>query len=382
MRVLLAHPSAELYGSDRMALVAVRALVQRGHSVTVVAPADGPLLDHIRQCQATAVIADIPVLRKSDLRSTALIKLAWRVAVAQRCIGRLIRSADPDVVYVNTIVQPWWILGARLRRRRIVAHVREAEEQLPLALAKLINAPLLLTDAVLCNSRATKRAIDSAVPSLRTRTRVLYNGKDWSDYHFARESPAPRHPDRPLRLTVVGRLSPRKGQDLAVRALGEIVAAGIDATLMIVGDTFPGYEWYEHDLLQLAGDLGLTERVRFTGFQTDIRPILAGTDIAIVPSRIEPFGTVAAECMAAGLPTIVADVQGLSEIVEDGCNGWTFAPDDSGDLAQRCLWAIRHPDESTKIAARAHGDVLERFSLEQYEAGVVATLESVERVNV
>ena len=44
--------------------------------------------------------------------------------------------------------------------------------------------------------------------------------------------------------------------------------------------------------------------------------MLAQTDIAIVPSRIEPFGTVAAECMAAGLLTIVADVQGLAEIVE------------------------------------------------------------------
>ena len=43
-----------------------------------------------------------------------------------------------------------------------------------------------------------------------------------------------------IRLTVVGRLSPRKGQDIAVQALAEVVSTGIDATLTLVGGVFPG----------------------------------------------------------------------------------------------------------------------------------------------
>ena len=44
VNILITHPSAELYGSDRMALLTLRALVKRGHAVTAVVPADGPLL--------------------------------------------------------------------------------------------------------------------------------------------------------------------------------------------------------------------------------------------------------------------------------------------------------------------------------------------------
>ena len=79
----------------------------------------------------------------------------------------------------------------------------------------------------------------------------------------------------PIRLTVVGRLSPRKGQDIAVQALAEIISTGADATLTLVGGVFPGYEWYEHELKQTAAKLGLADRVKFVGFQEDIRTVLA-----------------------------------------------------------------------------------------------------------
>lgn len=109
-----------------MALLAVSALVKRGHTVTVVVPSDGPLVGKIRECQGNVIVAEIPVLRKADLRPLRFVTLLLRVARSQLRILRIVRSVDPDVVYVNTIVQPWWIAGSKLlQRRRVVVHVRK-----------------------------------------------------------------------------------------------------------------------------------------------------------------------------------------------------------------------------------------------------------------
>ena len=374
MNVLLTHPSTELYGSDRMVLIAVQALVKRGHDVTVVLPGEGALTTKMRESGATVVVADIPVLRKSDLTPGRILQLLFAVVRSQLRIARILAEANPDIVYVNTIVQPWWIFGGKFQRRRVVVHVREAETQVRSAMRKSINAPLLLADAIICNSASTRREVLDVPLMSRKQISVIYNGKDWSKYRLLPKVGVddPRTGDR---LTVVGRLNPRKGQDIAIRALAEIVAAGHDATLTFVGDLFPGYEWYEDELRTTAARLDIAERIEFTGFQEDIRVALGRTDLAIVPSRVEPFGTVAAECMAAGLLTIVADVQGLAEIVENERNGLTVTPDDPSALARSCVWALTHPAEARDIAKRGQRDVEERFSLDRYERGVIDVLE-------
>lgn len=375
MKVLLTHPSADLYGSDRMAALAMRALIRRGHSVTAVVPIDGPLVSKMRETQGCVVVADTPVLRKADLRPRSFLRLAARVLLSQYRIASTIRAVKPDVVYVNTIVQPWWIAGCRLQRRRAVVHVREAEAQSPRVVRALLNLPLLMADAVVCNSMSTANTVSDALPVLRGRTSVVYNGKDWSAYRCTR---AQRSGDSAtLRLTIVGRLSPRKGQDIALRALADLVDTGLDVSATFVGDVFPGYEWYERELRFLTKTFGLEQRVEFAGFQEDVRPFLERTDIAIVPSRTEPFGTVAAECMAAGVLTVVADVQGLTEIVVDGRNGLTFTAGDHGDLARCCRWVRAHRLESDSIAAQGERDVTERFSLERYSHELTTVLESV-----
>lgn len=372
MKVLLTHPSADLYGADRMALLALRALVRSGHSVTAVVPVDGPLVDRMRESGADVVVADVGVLRKSDLRPLGFLRLIRHVLAGLVLIARLLRSVDPDVVYVNTIVQPWWIVASRLRRRRVVVHVREAEPQLPRVVRTVINAPLLAAHVIACNSASTRDEIAAVLAPVRDRLVVVYNGKDWSDYDIHRDDTM----RKPVRLTVIGRLSPRKGQDIAVRALAELGASGTDATLTLVGSVFDGYEWYEHELRDLAKELGVSDRIEFAGFHADIRPVLRRTDIAVVPSRIEPFGTVAAESLAAGVMTVVSDVQGLTEIVTDGRTGLTFPGNDHRALARCCSWVATHPEESRKLAMAGQNDVLERFSLARYEQQILEILES------
>lgn len=377
MNILLSHPSAELYGSDRMVLLAARGLVNRGHAVTAVLPCDGPLAVELKAAQVAVITADIPVLRKSDVALRPFLRLVWKVVRSHRDIFRIICRVRPDALYVNTIVQPWWITAGKLMRVPVAVHAREAEPQLRRLLKTVINAPLFAADVVICNSRSTRREILEFGPMSRKRLPVVYNGKDWSAFQQDghRSGPDPSA----IRLTVVGRLSPRKGQDIAVRALADLLSKGYTPTLTLVGDVFRGYEWYESELRQLASELNVDDRVTFAGFQPDIRPALAETDIAVVPSRIEPFGTVAAECMAAGVLTIASNCQGLTEIIDHGRNGLIFPIDDASALAQSCIWALNHPGEVKEMTSTGQRDVEERFSLDRYEQQVTEILQSVVR---
>jgi glycosyltransferase involved in cell wall biosynthesis len=357
--------------------IAAEALVRRGHIVTVILAAHGPLVDTVRQSGAVVTVVDTPVLRKSDLSVLGFLKLLLKVTMSQVSIGRAIYANTPDVVYINTIVQPWWIIASKLQRKRVVVHVREAETEVMWLLKKLIYAPLLLADAIICNSKSTRRDIVDALPMSAKKARVVYNGKDWTKYQISDPTVIRCNGEDSVRLAVIGRLSPRKGQDLAVRALAKLVTGGNEVTLTFAGDVFTGYEWYEDELKRVAVELGVSGRIEYLGFQSDIKAVLGQSDIAIVPSRIEPFGTVAAECMAAGLPTVVANVDGLAEIVADGETGLTFDMGDSEGLADRCQWVISHPEQSREIALAGQRSIAERFSLEQYQTAIVMTLEDV-----
>src|SRR5690606_32026037 len=102
----------------------------------------------------------------------------------------------------------------------------------------------LAATAVVANSEATARSVAGALPRLDARTQVIYNG-------VAGPSSPPRvreKPHTPFRLALVGRLSPRKGTDVAIRAVRRLHEAGHPATLRLVGSAFAGYEWFVDQL--------------------------------------------------------------------------------------------------------------------------------------
>lgn len=377
MKVLLTHSSAEMYGSDRMAAEAAGALVDAGHEVTVVLPAEGPLAERMRSMGARVSCFDVPVLRKANLRPGGLLALLTGLARTVPSMWRAISEVGPAVIYVNTITQPWWLVLARLRGLPSVVHVREAEPQLPRVVKTALMLPMLLSDMVVCNSQSTRDGVTQAVPMPSGRLRVVYNGKDWRRYQAPAEQAPLRDSDDVLTIVLIGRLSPRKGQDVAIQALSELASAGVRARLRLVGDVFPGYEWYEQELSDLATSLGVDNSVDFLGFCEDVRPELSRASVAVVPSRIEPFGTVAAESMAAGVLTIVAQVQGLTEIVTDQETGLTFPSGDASALAACCRWTVEHPQQAQQVREAGRESVLRRFTPERYRAGVVEAIEAV-----
>jgi glycosyltransferase involved in cell wall biosynthesis len=97
--------------------------------------------------------------------------------------------------------------------------------------------------------------------------------------------------------------------------------------LAIVGGAAPGLEDLPTALISQAEDGGFGQRCTLMPFVDDIWPVWFGSDIAVVPStEPEPFGMVAIEAMAAGIPVIAAAHGGLLDIVVDEVTGLLFEP--------------------------------------------------------
>ena len=365
-----------------MLLEAAAGAVERGWHVDAALGGDGPLADALTQVGVHVHRVEVPVLRKSDLGPAGLLRLAAGTPAALADMRAFVEARRPDVLYVNTVTMPWWLLVARRLRVRSVIHVHEAEAALPAHLQLALTAPLRLADAVVFNSR-TSRAVAAAVrgvgPGLADAPVVL-NGLTGPPATPPREVL-----DDGVRLLYVGRLSQRKGVDVAVEAMRLLRDRGVSARLEIVGAVFPGYEAFEAQLRRSIADAGLESAITLHGFRDDVTDLRKATDIALVPSVAdESFGNVVIESLLAQRPVVVADQAGLSEAGEGFASVVGTRAGDAAALAdavtaiatdwpRRRTWAVRDSD----AARRRHALVRYRDEIVEVIAGASAVVTTV-----
>lgn len=175
----------------------------------------------------------------------------------------------------------------------------------------------------------------------------------------------------PLQLVSVARLlHEKKGQDIALRALAEVTAAGLDAHLTLIGEG-PS----EAYLRQLVGELGVDSRVRFAGnlSRTEIYSTLKDYHMFLLPSRYEGFGLTVAEAMAAKIPVIVSDVEGPMDIIGQGLFGTPFRCGDHHALAGAIKAVAADYQRHASIAAKeAYEHVTRSFDIARTAAEYVA----------
>ncbi|TQL54508.1 glycosyltransferase [Subtercola boreus] len=371
--VLFAHPSGELYGSDRVLIESVQGVLGAGGRAVVALPVGGPLVDVLTAIGGEVRLLETPVLRKSMLSPAGLFGLVRSLGPGFRAGRALVKELGPDLVYVNTVTIPLWIAVGFLSRRPVLSHIHEAEGSASRAVNFALNLPLLLASRVIANSSYSVAVLSRVFPRLASRTQVVYNGVAGP----AAPSASRLTLDGGLRILYVGRLSDRKGVDVAISALGILRERGSEASLEIVGAVFPGYEWYEQQLRGQINELGLAEWVQLRGFESDIWPRVAHSDVVVVPSRYdEPFGNTAVEAVLAARAVVVSDTSGLREAARGYRSSRTVRPGDPVALADSLegiveAWAIVREDASAdRLSA------LERHSPDLYRQRIAhVTLE-------
>jgi glycosyltransferase involved in cell wall biosynthesis len=189
------------------------------------------------------------------------------------------------------------------------------------------SAVLAAARAVVTTSAWTRRRLLERYPLAAARVHVAHPGTE----------PAPVSSGTPGggRLVCVGTLSPLKGQDLLLEALGGLVGLPWRCTLVGPLDRNPDFV---ASLARRATATGIADRVRMPGTRTGaaLRREYADADLLVLPSRAETYGMVVPEALAAGVPVLATAVGGVPEAVgrtASGVPGLLVPPDDPAALA-------------------------------------------------
>lgn len=213
-----------------------------------------------------------------------------------------------------------------------------------IAYKSFISYVLEQADCIIVNSSYMKDDFLLKYPHLKEKVEVVSNGLN---IDHIKNIPPRKYLNEDY-IFFVGRFVHKKGIDLLIRAFSELNIKDLKLVLEGHGETL-------HEMEKLASDLNLADKVIFAkGSFSDAEKIayMKGSLFGVIPSRIEPFGIVALEFVAAGVPVVVSRTGGLIDLIEDRKTGLFFQNEDIAalKLAMKEMYTSKQLRSSISVA--------------------------------
>lgn len=353
MKILLLTTHLEMGGISIYVANLARGLKRRGHD-PIVASSGGwfePRLEesHIPHCK-------IPCRTSSELNP----KL-WCLVFPQ--LLALIRRERPDLIHAHTRVTQAlaWILSGvtgvpyvttchGFYRYRIGRRLFRCWGKTVMAISDA-TMDLLVRQYRLAIPREV-RLILSGIPLDQFSSPVVKEEIDWFRQTLGLKG-------KPV-IGAIARLSPVKGLEFLLKAVPGLRSDFPQLQVLLVGEG-PA----KPDLVRLAYELGIADRVVISHPVEDTRIPLASMDLFIAPSLQEGFGLAIVEAMAAGVPVVASDSGGPTEIIRDGESGFLIPPADASALESAIRTVLKDPDQRARIAREAREQARIRFDMDR-----------------
>jgi len=337
-------------GAERQVILLAKGLQRRGWRVSVVA------LTGAGGDAAADLIAAGAGFLSLQMRKGLADPRGWIR------LHRWLRRESPDVVHAHLPHAAWLA-----RWSRLAAPVRVVVDTLHSCSTGSLGRRLgyrwsgWLVDRVTAVSHAAAAAHLSARMAIAGKLVVLPNGVDVEAWR----------PNAPVRTAVrrelgldeeflwlaAGRLDPVKDYPTLLAAMASVPEP---ARLLIAGSG-P----LQDELLRLSAQLGLEQRVRFLGFEPDLRRWMRAADGFVLSSRCEGLPMGLLEAAACALPAVATDGPGTPEVLVHGQTGWLAPAGDCTALAESMTRMMQTaPEVRRAMGERARQLVIERFSLE------------------
>ncbi|WFN91801.1 glycosyltransferase family 4 protein [Gordonia sihwensis] len=374
MRVLIVsweYPPVVVGGLGRHVHHLTEAVAGLGHEVTVLTrrPSGTDARTHPTTDTVVNGVRVIAVAEDPPAFDFGADMMAWTLAMGHGFVRaglRLLRDGPPpDVVHAHDwlvahpavalaeyfdvpLVSTLHATEAGRHSGWVAGHINRQVHSVEWWLANASDA--LIT----CSASMREEVATLFGPDLAPIT-VIHNGINVGTWRFVDRRPRSGPPE----LLFAGRLEFEKGVQDLLEALPVIRRAHPGTHLTVAGDgTQIGW------LRQLALEHQVTAAVDFVGRQDHdgLLKLMHRCDAIVLPSRYEPFGIVALEAAATGIPLITSTAGGLGEAVTDGETGWTFDPFDPEGLAVAVCEALDDPAATQQRARRARTRLGEEFT--------------------
>lgn len=289
-------------------------------------------------------------------RIKGMIKSAINT-LQEKKIEKIIKEENINIVHINVSTTSIGAKSALKLNKPLVWHAREfLEEDVNLTYINRNKTKMLLQRA------NTMIAISDAVAE---HFRVEYQIKKivtvYNGIYFENLLPVKsiKKDQVAIKLALVGRIVPTKGQLEALKALKTVREKGYNVYLSIVGDS--GNEGYYQTIKKYIESNTLEKYALLVPHKKNLRQIWEETDIALICSTKEGFGRVTAEFMLNGVPVIGANTGATPELLEEN-RGLLYKYGDEKDLAEKIMEAIDEADMTLKMAQNAQKYAKEKFT--------------------
>lgn len=324
-----------------------------------------------------------PTLEQPDRRRLALDALVHGppAAISLAGLARYVSKHRIEVIHCTEKPRDafYGTILAALTRTRCVIHVHvKAEEWIRSIVRRSMHraAALIGVSEFVAESLRDLGYDDSRVFAVRNGLEI----DEWSDDTggAAVRQEFGLAPSQPL-VVSASRLFRYKGQHELLQALPRVRREVPDVKVLIVGADdprgFSGESSYLAELGRICAELDLGDSVVFTGWRSDVKAIMAASDLYCMPSFEEPFGMVFTEAMALRKPVVALDNGGTKEVVDHGGSGLLSAPGDTDALARNLVALLRDPERRQAMGEHGRRRVIEQFSAERMAAEVGAVYE-------
>ncbi len=383
MNILFLEQYTKISGGQLCLLDLIEHLDRSKYTSVVVVPETGELTAKLSELETDYLVMPVGSYTQGKKTSFDVVKLAVRSLLLIPQIIRTIKKNRIDLVYANaprTIL--WGTLAAKLAGVPVVWHLHLIlNGRKEILLARLLLK--LGVDHVICVSRAVVSSFITGGyrPKLLS---IIYNGTDLVRYSPSVSGEIFRKefnllPGQPA-IGIIGQISAAKGHETFIRAAGVIFRKFPQAKFFIIGGGSYGAdgEIFVNSLRVLGRELGIEDRIIFTGRRSDIPNVIAGLDVVILPSLVaEACPRVLIETLAAGKVIVAADNGAAPELITPGEDGFLFPRGDVGQLANIVELVLSDPVLKEKIHHNARNKAERNLSLDNYVRQIVSILDNV-----
>jgi glycosyltransferase involved in cell wall biosynthesis len=332
-------------GGEKMLLHFLQQVPKNEVRLTVVFFGEGSLVGAARAVEGIKV----------EVVPTGRLRHLHRYVQAVRALCQMVDARDVDLIFSWT-GKPH-LYGGMVS---LLAGVPAAWYQLGIPEGRHLSwidqvANLLPTAGVVTLSKQAKQAQRRLWP--RREVALVYPCFDAETFDPARlPSPAAAREQLGLPAGVpivgmVGRLQEWKGIHTLVRAMPQILRSYPETQAIIVGGAHDLEPAYPARLHSLIAEHGLEEHVHLVGYHANVPTWMQAMDVFVHASDAEPFGIVIIEALALGKPVIAGATGGPQEILEDGRTGHLVPFEAHGQLAERVIDLLQHPEKRSVLAS-------------------------------
>lgn len=276
--------------------------------------------------------------RGMDQYSSDMIGEVYRYAAAA---AKIAKNENFDVIHAHDWLSfPAGITAKKISKKPFIAQVHALEQdRSPTpneAIVEIEREGLEKADKVIAISRYVKNRIMQFYHIPENKIEVVHNGSGFIPPKDNKLHLKELKKNGNKIVLSAGRITYQKGIDYLVSASAKVMEHNKNFNLVIVGSGD-----MKHQIIRQVASLGISDRVFFPGFlrNTELEKLYKAADVFVMPSVSEPFGLVAVEAAARGVPLIISKQSGVKEVISNSLqvDFW-----DVDELANKLAAVLRH----------------------------------------